>query len=67
MAVASQSQNVSAASAFDGVRSCIPLRDSPGFSPGSLFATLLGKASAASVLQRLPEHIIGADQLHYAS
>ena len=28
---------VSATSADDGFRSCIPLRDSPGFAPGSLF------------------------------
>ena len=34
LAVASQS--FVETSALDGVRSCIPLRDSPGFSPGSL-------------------------------
>jgi AcrR family transcriptional regulator len=36
LAVASQPQSDSRASADDGGRSCIPLRDSPGFSPGSL-------------------------------
>src|SRR3981189_2365564 len=36
MAVAPQPQISLRASADDGGRSCLPLRDSPGFSPGSL-------------------------------
>ena len=48
LAVASQPQRPLRTSAVDGGRSCIPLRDSPGISPGSLSRRILAPLGAGA-------------------